>query len=124
MSKLALRQKSRSLGAATPPHRQNVMLESGEREIVEKKSLSELTIGRAALISPSRWKRGSASRKTEGAGSRIFWDCKLELNFVPAMVARKREITVGAEVEFFVARKMRSTVGSLKSTYRVVNTTF
>jgi len=40
------------------------------------------------------------------------------------MMKRKREITVGAEVEFFVAQELRSTVGSLKSTYRVVNTTF
>ena len=44
--------------------------------------------------------------------------------FCPDLDERKREITVGVEVEFFVARKLRSTAGSLKSTYRVVNTTF
>jgi hypothetical protein len=76
-SRLALRKK--------PPAQR----EFGEEKwrfgkFFEKKWRSELTSPHSELISPSRWKRGLHQSEDSEAGSRIFWDCKLELNFVPA----------------------------------------
>jgi len=61
-------------------------------------------------------------------GSRLFWDCKLELNFVPVYRAvalgRRRTERSGDKLGFFVGLKEAQTAGSLISTYRVVSTTF
>ena len=52
-------------------------------ENFHKFSFSRLTIRRRALFSQSRWTRDFQSRETAEVCSRNFWDCKLELNFVP-----------------------------------------
>ena len=44
--------------------------------------------------------------------------------FCPGMMIGNPKVFVGNRIEFFVARKLRRPAGSLKSTYRVVNTTF
>jgi hypothetical protein len=50
----------------------------------EKNRFSRLTVIWRWLTCRPRLKRDSRSRKTKRVGSRLFWDCKLELNFVPA----------------------------------------
>jgi len=78
------------------------------------------------------WRHAAADyfRNPAGSGPRsfsgwfsYFWDCKLELNFVPAWWSETK-IIVGARIEFFWRPEVAAAAGSLKSTYRVVNTTF
>src|SRR5262249_50035023 len=57
---------------------------------------------------------------------RTFWDCKLELNFVPvyrAVAFGEGGPKIGNKIEFFCLLKCASTAGSLTSTYRVVRNT-
>src|SRR4030095_1474667 len=54
---------------------------------------------------------------------RTFWDCKLELNFVPvyrAVAFSERGQKIGNKIEFFCRLKCTLPAGSLTSTYRVV----
>src|SRR4029077_14793733 len=62
-------------------------------------------------------------------GSRTFgtanWNSILSRHDAQLFATANRlRIMVGARIEFFDARKRAATAGSLKSTYRVVNTTF
>jgi len=52
-----------------------------------KFSSAELTARYSALFYQPRWKRDSSN---QGVRSTYIWDCKLELNFVPAW-KRKRD---------------------------------
>jgi hypothetical protein len=53
-----------------------------------------------------------------------FLGLQIGTQFCPGMMIGNPRIIVGNRIEFFVARKLRRPAGSLKSTYRVVNTTF
>jgi hypothetical protein len=53
-----------------------------------------------------------------------FLGLQIGTQFCPGMMIGNPKIIVGNRIEFFVARKLRRPAASLKSTYRVVNTTF
>jgi hypothetical protein len=46
---------------------------------------------------------GLPQAKADGAGSSIFWDCKLRLNFVPALMNGNVILSRKTELGFFVA---------------------
>ncbi len=93
-----------------------------------KKSLfpvDEAASGAIFVIPPEA---GLPSRETDRGGSRIL-GLQIGTQFCPGMIAtslrrRRTELSSATGLSFFDARKLRRTAGSLKSTYRVVNTTF
>jgi hypothetical protein len=78
----------------------------------------ELTCIHSLLLYVSRAKRDSFTLECV---LRTFWDCKLELNFVPVyrvVAFGEGGQRIGNKIEFFCRLNCTLTTGSLTSTYK------